>query len=281
MAKQVKLTVKDTTVRIKKINNSDYICLTDIAKSGRSPAGDIIKNYLRNRNNIEFLGLWESLNNQNFNSVDFHRIKTEVGLSDFILSVKEWVNLTNAVGIYSSAGRFGGTFAHIEIATQFATWFNASFYLYFVKEFQRLKTEEAAALNSEWNVRRLIAKTNYHIHSESVRENLVPIIDWNTKREAIYHATEADLLNLALFGMTAREWKQANPKLKGNMRDHATIEQLLVLANLETLNAEYLELKLERNTRLKRLNEVARKQIDIILNTRVGEQLGGGKSLLE
>jgi hypothetical protein len=184
--------------------------------------------------------------------------------------------------MYVKAGRHGGgTYAQKDIAVNFCYFLSPEFQLYLIKEFQRLKIEEAKQLNSEWNVRRLIAKTNYHIHSEAVRENLVPIIDWNTRRESIYHATEADLLNLALFGMTAKEWKIANPTLKGNMRDQASIEQLIVLANLESLNAEYLELQLKRDDRLKRLNEVARKQMGIIINTRAGQQLKGREDTLK
>ena len=273
--------VQGIEVRLVIKNTSQYICITDIAKKFSDVPTDIIKAWMRSRNTVEFLGTWEQFHNEDFNLVEFDQIKSQTGLSTFILTTKNWVESTNAIGIQSKAGKYGGTFAHQDIALEFCSYLSPSFKLYFIKEFQRLKTEEAKQLHSEWNVRRLIAKTNYHIHSEAVRENLVPIIDWNTKRESIYHATEADLLNLALFGMTAKEWKIANPTLKGNMRDQASIEQLIVLANLESLNAEYLELQLKRDDRLKRLNEVARKQMGIIIDTRAGQQLKSGEDTLK
>ncbi len=246
----------------------EYISLTDIASTGRSAANDIIKTYLRNRSNIEFLGLWESLNNPNFNSVNFHRIKNDTGMNDLILSVGEWTEMTNAIGITAKAGRYGGTYAHRDIAVQFASWLSPSFYLYLVREFQRLKEDEAKLLQSEWNLNRLIAKTNWHIHTEAVRKNLVPLIDWNTRKEAIFQATEADLLNLALFGMTAREWKAANPDKKGNIRDFATTEQLLILSNLESLNSKLLQWGSPKDQRLEILNDTAREQMDIIIHTK-------------
>jgi hypothetical protein len=266
-SKQTTIKVQDIEVRLQQHDTGSYISLTDIASHGRAPANDIIKNYLRNRSNIEFLGLWESLNNPNFNSVDFHRIKTETGLSDFILSVKDWIDLTNSIGITAKAGRYGGTYAHQDIAVQFASWLNPSFYLFLVREFQRLKLDEAERLQSDWSLRRQIAKTNWHIHSHAVRENLVPLIDWNTSREAIYQATEADLLNLAVFGMTAKQWRAANPAAKGNIRDQATVEQLLVLSNLQSLNSKLLQWGSPKDQRLEILNNTAREQMEIILKT--------------
>ncbi len=265
--KQTTIKVQDIEVRLQQHDTGAYISLTDIAAHGRSPANDIIKNYLRNRTNIEFLGLWESLNNPGFNSVDFHRIRTETGLSDFILSVKDWIDLTNAIGITAKAGRYGGTYAHQDIAVQFASWLNPSFYLYLVREFQRLKDDESGRLQTNWDLRRQIAKTNWHIHSSAVRENLVPTLDWNTNREAIYQATEADLLNLAVFGMTAREWRAANPDAKGNIRDHASVEQLLVLSNLQSLNSKLLQWGSPKDQRLEILNNTAREQMEIITKT--------------
>jgi hypothetical protein len=265
--KQATIQVQDIEVRLQQHDTGTYISLTDIASHGRSPANDIIKNYLRNRTNIEFLGLWESLNNPGFNSVDFHRIRTETGLSDFILSVKDWIDLTNAIGITAKAGRYGGTYAHQDIAVQFASWLNPSFYLYLVREFQRLKDDESGRLQTNWDLRRQIAKTNWHIHSSAVRENLVPELDWNTNREAIYQATEADLLNLAVFGMTAREWRAANPDAKGNIRDHASVEQLLVLSNLQSLNSKLLQWGSPKDQRLEILHNTAREQMDIITKT--------------
>ncbi|MCC6724460.1 MAG: KilA-N domain-containing protein [Saprospiraceae bacterium] len=265
--KQTTIKVQDIEVRLQQHDTGAYISLTDIASNGRSPANDIIKNYLRNRTNIEFLGLWESLNNPSFNSVDFHRIRTETGLSDFILSVKDWIDLTNAIGITAKAGRYGGTYAHQDIAVQFASWLNPSFYLYLVREFQRLKEDESLQLQTHWDLRRQIAKTNWHIHTNAVRENLVPLIDWNSNREAIYQATEADLLNLAVFGMTAREWRAANPDAKGNIRDHASVEQLLVLSNLQSLNSKLLQWGSPKDQRLEILNSTAREQMEIINKT--------------
>lgn len=265
--KQTTIKVNDIEVRLQQHDTGAYISLTDIASHGRSPANDIIKNYLRNRTNIEFLGLWESLNNPGFNSVDFHRIRSETGLSDFILSVKDWIDLTNAIGITAKAGRYGGTYAHQDIAVQFASWLNPSFYLYLVREFQRLKDDESLQLQTQWDLRRQIAKTNWHIHSNAVRENLVPELDWNTKREAIYQASEADLLNLAVFGMTAREWRTANPDAKGNIRDHATVEQLLVLSNLQSLNSKLLQWGSPKDQRLEIMNNTAREQMEIITKT--------------
>ncbi len=259
-------------VRIQDQPSGEYISLTDIASTGRSSANDIIKTYLRNRANVEFLGLWESLNNPNFNSVNFHRIKTDTGLNDFVLSVSEWIAITNAIGITAKAGRYGGTYAHRDIAVQFASWMSPSFYLYLVREFQRLKQDESHFLQTDWNLKRQLSKANWHIHTQAVRQHLVPMIDWHTKRESIAQASEADLLNLALFGMTAREWQLANPELKGNLRDHASTEQLLVLANLQSLNSKLLEWDSPKDQRLEILNKTAREQMDILVNTKaIGE----------
>lgn len=265
--KQNTIKVQDIEVRLQQHDTGAYVSLTDIASNGRSPANDIIKNYLRNRSNIEFLGLWESLNNPDFNSVDFHRIRTETGLSDFILSVKDWIDLTNAIGITAKAGRYGGTYAHQDIAVQFASWLNPSFYLFLIREFQRLKEDESTRLETNWSLRRQIAKTNWHIHTNAVRENLVPLIDWNTNKEAIHQASEADLLNLAVFGVTARQWRTANPDVKGNIRDHATVEQLLVLSNLQSLNSKLLQWASPKDQRLEILNTTAREQMEIIIKT--------------
>ena len=265
--KQNTIKVQDIEVRLQQHDTGAYVSLTDIASNGRSPANDIIKNYLRNRSNIEFLGLWESLNNPDFNSVDFHRIRTETGLSDFILSVKDWIDLTNAIGITAKAGRYGGTYAHQDIAVQFASWLNPSFYLFLIREFQRLKEDESTRLETNWSLRRQIAKTNWHIHTNAVRENLVPLIDWNTNKEAIHQASEADLLNLAVFGVTARQWRTANPDVKGNIRDHATVAQLLVLSNLHGLNLKLLQCASPKDQRLEILNTTAREQMEIIIKT--------------
>jgi len=265
MAKRKTITVQGREIKVFNKRDDDYISITDIAKTGRSPANDIIKNYFRNRNNIEFLGLWEQLNNDNFNSVDFHRIKTETGLSDFILSVKQWIELTNAIGIEARAGRYGGTYAHRDIAVHFAAWLNPSFYLYLIKEFQRLKELEAEQREDQFrfDVRRELTKINWHRHQQAVK--LLPPRKLDVMGERYIYANEADLLNLALFGLTAKKWQEQNPDKKGNMRDHASIEQLTVLANLENINALLIENGLTQNERLEILNEEAIKQMDSLL----------------
>jgi len=257
MAKQ-KMVVKDITVRV----DGDFICLTDIAKSGRSPSGDIIKNYLRNRNNIEFLGLWEQLNNESFNSVNYTLIRTETGLNDFVLSVKEWITRTNAKGITSSAGRYGGTYAHKEIAYQFATWLSPSFYLYLIKEFDRLKNEEAVRLGLTFDLRREITKANYPLHTDAIKKHLIGT-SIPAKQIGNVYASEADLLNVVLFGCTAKQWKLQNPKKKGNIRDYATIEELMILANIEFLNGKLISWDCEQEHRAKLLTETVKEQMKV------------------
>ncbi|MBI1226935.1 MAG: KilA-N domain-containing protein [Bacteroidetes bacterium] len=262
------LLVENLTIRLYNFDKEDYFSLTDMAKKSNPRTEIVIQNWMRSRNTVEFLGLWESLNNPNFNHIEFDVIKSNVGLNTFVLSVSDWVNSTNAIGIRASAGRYGGTYAHKDIAFEFGSWLNPSFKLLIIKEFQRLKTDESTRLGLDWNLKRQLAKANWHIHTEAVREHLVPIIDWNTRREAYAQASEADLLNLALFGMTSREWKAANPDLSGNLRDHASTEQLLVLANLQSLNAKLLEWDSPKEQRLEILNKTAREQMDILVNTR-------------
>ncbi len=259
MAKQT-IKIKDTTVRIE----GDFICLTDIAKSGRSPAGDIIKNYLRNRSNIEFLGLWEQLNNQSFNSVNFHLIRNDLGLNDFILSVSEWIKKTDARGIRSKAGRYGGTFAHKDIAFQFATWFSPSFYLYLIKEYERLKNDEAVRLGLTFDLRREITKTNYSIQTDAIKNNLLTDKIRKTKNDGKVYASEADLLNVIVFGTTAKQWKAANTGKKGNMRDHASIEELLLLLNMESLNGTMINWEYEQEMRAEILKVESDRQRPII-----------------
>jgi len=272
MSKQIILKVQDTDVRILSTKKEDYICITDIAK-GFETGVSSIESWMRNRNTIEFLGTWEELNNDDFNSVGFDEIKKNVGLNTFKVSAKKWVNSTNAIGLVAKAGRYGGTYAHRDIAIQFCYWLSPVFQLYFIKEFQRLKEEEADRLKTDWNLKRQLAKVNFHIHSEAVREYLVPIIDWNTKRESIYQASETDLLNLALFGQSAKEWKAQNPKKSGNMRDYATAAQLLVLANLESINANLIKWETPKDQRLELLNETARDQMSILINNKSLEEV--------
>jgi hypothetical protein len=261
------INVQGIEVRLFSQNEKDYICITDIAQNFEVGIA-AIESWMRNRNTIEFLGTWEQLYNPHFNSVEFDGIRMNVGLNTFKISVKKWTEATNAIGLYAKTGRYGGTYAHKDIAIQFCYWLSPTFQLYLIKEFQRLKEEESTLLNTEWNLKRQLAKANWYIHTEAVREHLVPLIDWNTQREALAQASEADLLNLSLFGMTAREWKQANPMLKGNIRDHATTEQLLVLANLQSLNAKLLEWDSPKEQRLEILNKTAREQMEILVNTK-------------
>lgn len=267
-----KIKVRGVEIKLFSLDTSDYICITDIAQQFEVGVA-AIESWLRNRNTVEFLGTWEQLYNPNFNSVGFDGIKKNVGLNTFKLSVKKWIEETNAIGLQAKAGRYGGTYAHQEIAIQFCYWLSPAFQIYLNKEFKRLKEEEAHRNHLNWSLKRQLAKTNWHIHAEAVREHLVPIVDWNTRKEAIYHASEADLLNLALFGMTAREWKQANPDKKGNIRDYATTEQLVVLANLEALNAKLLEWDSPKEQRFEILHKTAREQMAVLLRTRAMDDL--------
>lgn len=265
--------VDGSEVRLFAQDANDFICITDIAK-GFEIGVSAIESWMRNRNTIEFLGTWEGLYNpEHFNSVGFDGIKASVGLNTFKISVKKWIDETGAVGIQAKAGKFGGTYAHKDIAIQFCYWLSPSFQLYFIKEFQRLKEAETARLSNGWELKRQLARVNFHLHAEAVRQHLVPFIDWNTRREAIFQASEADLLNIALFGLTAREWQTANPDLRGNMREHASAEQLLVLANLESLNTKLLQWNMDRELRLETLNQTAIEQMAFLVN-RLGPKLG-------
>jgi hypothetical protein len=215
----------------------DYICVTDIAKHKEPDRSDhVIQNWMRNRNTIEFLGVWERLNNPDFNPLEFEGIRNKAGLNSFVLTPKQWMEATHAVGLVSKAGRYGGTYAHKDIAFEFAAWISVEFKLYLIKEFQRLKEDENRRLSLAWNLNRTLSKLNYRIHTDAIKAHLIPAIV-TPAQVAITYATEADVLNVALFGRTARQWRDANPKLEGNMRDHADVEQLLVLANIEGMNA--------------------------------------------
>ncbi|MFQ5446317.1 MAG: KilA-N domain-containing protein [Saprospiraceae bacterium] len=263
------LSVLDTPVIVFQQKEEDYFSLTSMARGFNAEnANSLIVNWMRNRNTIEFLGVWEQLHNPGFNSIEFDRIRSEAGLNTFILSVKRWVNNTGAIGIQAKAGRYGGTYAHKDIAVQFGYWLSPTFQLHLIQEWQKLKEDESQRLNLDWSLKRQLAKANWHIHTEAVREHLVPLINWNTKKEAIFQASEADMLNLALFGMTSREWKKANPGKKGNLRDYASIEQLLVLANLQALNAKLIEWDSPKEQRLEILNKTAREQMQVLLNTK-------------
>ena len=243
--KPVKGTIhaKDTDITVLSYTNSnDYISLTDIAKykNPEAPA-DIIKNWMRIRNTIEFLGLWEELNNPDFKLVEFDQFKNEAGANSFVLSPQKWIKETDAIGIISKSGRYGGgTFAHKDIAFEFASWLSPEFKLYIIKDYQRLKEDESHRLALDWNVNRILSKTNYRIHTDAIKSNLIPA-ELPAKDQRFIYADEADVLNVALFGMTAKQWRDLNPDTKGNMRDYASIEQLLVLVNLETINALLIE----------------------------------------
>jgi len=263
MAKEKKATinVKGTAIAIVAQHEADYISLTDIAKY-RNPqdAFAIINNWMRSRSTIEFLGLWEKLSNPGFKPLDFDRFRTEAGSNYFVLSPQRWIEATHAIGIVSKSGRYGGTYAHQDIAFEFASWISAEFKLYLVKEFRRLKEEEGRRLSLAWNLNRTLAKLNYRIHTDAIRDHLIPAA-LTTEQISITYASEADVLNVALFGQTAKQWREANPELEGNMRDYAAIEQLLVLANIEGMNAEFIRMGVPQSDRLVRLNQIAIRQL--------------------
>ncbi|MBI1228141.1 MAG: KilA-N domain-containing protein [Bacteroidetes bacterium] len=264
MSKSKVLTVEGTEIQLLTQKEEDYISITDIIRRFEQRTDLVIQTWMRNMSTIEYLGLWEQLHNPDFNPYGFAGIKEKTGSNSYYISISQWVSETNAKGLVSKPGRYGGTFAHKDIAIQFCYWLNPTFQLYLIKEFQRLKEAESSQLHLQWNLRRELAKANFYIHTDAVRENLVPALDWNTKRESIQQASEADLLNLALFGMTAKEWKLQNPEAKGNMRDQASIEQLLVLANLESLNAEFIRLAYDRDQRVRLLHKAAQTQMEVM-----------------
>ncbi len=276
MTKDQTIKVLSTEVKVKKIDQSDFICLTDIAKS-RNPEhpDDLIRNWLRNRNTLELLGIWEQLHNPDFNPVEFDGIRKQAGLNSFTLTPKQWISLTQAIGLSSKAGRHGGTYAHKDIAFEFASWVSVEFKLYLIKEFQRLKEEEQKQFN--WDVKRQLTKINYRIHTDAIKENLIPP-ELTKQQTNFVYATEADLLNMALFGKTAKQWQQENPNKKGNIRDYANVSQLVCLANLETLNAHFIQQELPQAERLKLLNSTAIVQMRLLTNNRSVEKLYGGKS---
>ena len=256
--KKTSIVVRDTEVTILSYGEEDFISLTDMLKA---KDGDFfISDWLRNRNTVEFLGIWETVHNPGFNSGEFAIIKSQAGLNSYKLSVKEWVEKTHAIGLKASAGRYGGTYAHKDIAFEFGMWISPEFKVYLIKEFQRLKVDENRRLSLAWNLNRTLSKLNYRIHTDAIKAHLIPTVV-TPAQAAITYANEADLLNVALFGHTAQQWRAANPKLDGNMREYATIEQLLVLANIEGMNAEFIHMNLPQGERLKRLNEIAIRQM--------------------
>ena len=258
-----KIDVKGTSVTVISGGTDDYISLTDIARYKDSERTDyIIQNWLRNRNTIEFMGIWEQLNNPDFNPIEFDGIRRQAGLNSFVLTTKRWTEATGAIGINSRAGRYGGTYAHKDIAFEFASWVSVEFKLYLIKEFQRLKETEYQQLG--WDIRRNLAKINYRIHTDAIKTNLIPP-QLTPQQINLIYASEADLLNMALFGKTAKQWRDENPGNKGNIRDEANASQLVCLANLETLNAHFIHQGLAQAERLKLLNRTAIHQMKLLL----------------
>lgn len=264
-AKQNKIEVKGISVTVIKSGTDDFISLTDIArnKNAEEPK-DVVKNWMRSRTTIEFLGLWEQLNNPGFKGVEFDTFLFEAGSNSFTLSPSKWIDATNAKGLISKAGNNGGTYAHKDIAFEFASWISQPFKLYLIKEFQRLKEDESNKQELDWDLQRTLTKINYRIHTDAIKENLIPPV--LTKQQTAYiYASEADVLNVALFGITAAEWRTKNPAAIGNIRDSATLEQLVILSNLESINAMLLHQKLPQNERLFQLNKMAIIQMKSLL----------------
>jgi hypothetical protein len=263
MAKNKKLNVKGIEVTISTEKNGEYISLTDMMKA---KDGDFfISDWLRNRNTVEFLGIWESVNNPIFNYGEFAIIKNKAGLNYYKISVQEWTEKTNAIGLRASRGRYGGTYAHIDIALEFGMWISAEFKVYLIQEYKRLKEEENNRQKLDWNLQRTLAKVNYSIHTDAIKERLIPK-KLTTKQTSLIYAYEADLLNMALFGKTAAEWRSENPEVTGNIRDEATLEQLIVLSNLESINAVLIRQELSQKERLKQLNSIAITQMTSLVN---------------
>jgi len=265
MSKTSKIQVEDKLISIVKKDEQDYICLTDMLKA--KDGSFFITDWLRNRNTLEFLSVWEKINNPNFNYGEFATIRNKSGLNSFKVSVKEWTEKTNAIGIFSKAGRYGGTYAHKDIAFEFGTWISPTFKLYLITEYQRLKEVETNQYNLEWNFKRIISKANYHIHTDAVKNFILPKKNYEKNKEWLIYANEADLLNIALFGCTAKDWRDANPKYakKGmNIRDIASINELAVLSNLESMNAELIKSGIEKEERYLKLKEISNYQLTIL-----------------
>src|SRR5690606_3057108 len=264
MAKNKKINVKGTEITIFAQNEVYIISLTDMTASFKEGSG-LIGKWITNKNTLEYLGIWEKINNPNFNYPEFGVIEQEAGVNRFIMSVGQWVDRTLANGMVVKAGRYGGTFAHKDIAFHFAMWLSPEFQIYLIKEFQRLKESESDRLQLEWNFQRTLAKVNYHIHTDAIKENLIPI-EISKQQNSFIYANEADVLNVSLFGITAKQWREESPGQKGNIRDYATIEQLVVLSNMESTNALLIYQGMEQSDRLIQLNQMAITQMKSLLN---------------
>ena len=262
MAKQNVVKVKDTIVQTISINGADYVSITDIARFKNSlEPKDVVKNWMRTRNTIEYLGLWEKLNNPDFKGVEFDPLMQEAGSNAFTMSPSRWIETTGAIGVVVRNGKYGGTYAHYDIALKFASWVSVEFELYLVKEFQRLKEEEQKLIG--WSVKRELSKINYRIHTDAIKLNLIPE-EVTPYQASLIYAEEADVLNMAMFGMTAKQWRDANPEAKGNIRDYATINQLICLANMESINALLINDGLPQGERLLKLNKIAIQQMQVL-----------------
>ena len=274
------ITVQDVPVTVMQIDQSDYISLTDMAKArtDSTRAADVIKNWLRTRSTLEFLGTWEVMYNPNFKVVEFDHFKNEAGLHTFTLSAKEWIEKTNAIGMYVQAGRYGGTYAHKDIAFEFGSAISPIFKLYLLKEYQRLKDDENDRLKLEWNAKRFLSKNNYIIHTDAVKNYVLPQSNYTKSNEWLAYADEADLLNVALFGCTAKAWREANPELakKSNIRDYASISELTVLSNLETHNAELIRMGIDKAARFENLRRIAQYQMQVLMEAEWIKELPEG-----
>lgn len=269
--KKATIEVQGTEITVLSKDREDYISLTDMVKHFDGGSA-LIEQWLKNKDTVLFLGVWEQINNPDFNSPGFEGIRNEAGRNSFYLSAKKWIDLTGAKGLVAAAGRYGGTYAHKDIAFEFGSWLSPEFKLYLIREFQRLKEDENRRLSLAWNLNRTLSKLNYRIHTDAIKARIIPAAI-TPAQAAIVYASEADVLNMALFGQTAKEWRDANPGLEGNLREYAGIEQLLVLANIESMNAEFIHMGLSQPDRLKRLNGIAIRQMQVLTASGAVRQL--------
>lgn len=264
MAKNGKIAIHGIEITLLNLEKEDYISLTDMARfKDLERTNYVIQNWMRTRYTIEFVGLWEKFHNPNFNSIEFDAFRNQAGLNSFILTPQRWIETTNAIGIISKSGRYGGTYAHKDIAFEFGSWLSADFKLYLIKEYQRLKEEEQKQLG--WSAKRELAKINYHIHTDAIKQNLIPE-ELTATQTSIIYANEADVLNMALYGTTAKQWRDANPTLRGNIRDYSTINELICLSNMENINALLINESMPQRERLIRLNKIAIQQMQVLTN---------------